>query len=371
MMQHTLKSLLVERLIDAYHFLLTFPWRNRRDLREGYTVVLPVIPEFYAVTDYNLRFLSACNLPNCKEVIVITDCYRNHDENKEVIARYAKDLPIRLVVQPAYRRLLMQVQKRSFVVHTMNFVTAIKLTRTKHVFLHDGDFFLTDHDHIERLYAEAVRDGLDMLSTYSRPHPGKEYADEEVVFPATFELMLRRNFMTSSPAYKIFAGEWRGKWYGNFVRFFLCVRNERCRMLDTPGGDPRYIDDDADRIGPNDPIPVGLHFKHLFERYWKFKIQGRKFDDGKYTMFLLFMMTRANPECRHQYFPDMQNYLESVRPAYRSSYFEPFERYFQQFVNHDALTQQERTIMLEGFEQLKSAIAHNEANVASTVGQSS
>ncbi len=354
------KRWLIERLIDVYHYVLIFPLVRRRNQLDAYTVILPVIPEFYAVTEYNLRFLSRCDLSNCHEVIVITDSHKHHAENRRVVARYADKMNIRLVVQPFYRRLLMKIQRRSFVVHTMNFITAIKESRTKYVYLHDGDFFLTDGGHIERIFAEGRRDKLDMLSTYSRPYSDYGYADESIVFPATFELLIRRDFMTSSPAYKIFAGEVNGKWHGNFTNYFLTVRNDRCRMLDTPGGDPRFIDDDADRLGPDDPIPVGLHFKHLFERYWKFRDQGTSFDDGKYTMFFLYMMTVANPDCEHQYFPSMDVYLKSVKPVYRSNYYGAFERYFLQFIAHDALSDKEREMMRQGFEQLQEAILQNE-----------
>lgn len=363
-----IRARLIGCLIDIYHFLLTCPWKNRLRLKDGYTIILPIVPDFYGVTEYNLRFLSACNLPNCDRVLVVTDSHRFQKKNLQVLEHYRDRLPLRYLVIPWHRRFLMRIHRRSFVVHTTNFVTGINQSRTKYCFLHDADFFITDHDHIERLYEECQHDRLDMLSSYSRPHPGKDYAQsEDIVFPATFELMVRRGFMTSSPAYKIFAGEWDGKWHGNFVRFFLSVRNEKCRMLDTPGGDPRYIEEeDAERLPPGVPIPVGLHFKHLFERYWKFLDQGKRFDEGKYTMFFLYITASANEGCSDQYFSSMDEYLGSVQPAYRSAYYGPFERYFLQFVEQDALTASEREIMLRGFETLKEAIESNETAALSS-----
>ncbi len=340
---------------ELFHRVIVGRWNRVTTQSPGYTVILPIIPEFYPILEYNLRFLAECDHTHCDEILVVADSRFRWQENQKIVASYAKRLPVRYLVLPLFRRTLLKLHWVSHVIFTSNFVTAVKQCKSRYCYLHDGDFFLTDTNHIENLYHESERDGLNLLATYSRPYPSYEYFADDEVFPATYELMMRRDFLTSRPPYFLLAGLIRGQWHPTFTRFYREVRNETCRMRDTPGGDPRCYPKEKSRIGEGRSLPVGIHFKHLFNRIRAFEEKGRKFVDDRYAIFLLHALTSANACGRHPLFANLDEYFASVQVG-NSDYFPIFERYFTEFLNQNLLSESERDYLSTAFEMLKAKI---------------
>ena len=166
---HARSHAIRETALEYYFALLGGHWRKVRNRLDSYTILIPVVPEFYPVTELNLRFLLSCDLTHCRELILVADSRRYRAENLFVIRRHATGPRIRYVVLIATKRLLLQLHRTPYVVHATNLTAGANLAAAEYLFLHDMDFFLIDSGYTERTFREMQRG--DLVSAYTRNYP--------------------------------------------------------------------------------------------------------------------------------------------------------------------------------------------------------
>ncbi|MDQ2947589.1 MAG: hypothetical protein M3Y27_16930 [Acidobacteriota bacterium] len=87
-----------ETLREFYYSLLSGHWQRVADPNPGYSIVMPVVPEFYSITEWNLRFLFACDLTHCNELILVADSWAFRHENMALFQAHAGSPLVNIVV---------------------------------------------------------------------------------------------------------------------------------------------------------------------------------------------------------------------------------------------------------------------------------
>lgn len=314
-----------EKLIAIYYYFLAGRWNCPANLKDGYTIILPVGPKFYPIMEYNLRFLTSCNLSNCDQILIVSYSKEFYSENMFVINKYSRKIKIKYVVPTVDKRWLLKIQQPPRTKYTSNLITGTNESITEYIYFHDLDFFITDKNHIEELFAQGRKENLNLISTYTRDYDlGKS--------PATFELLVKRDFMISKPPFTLFACNISGRWFPTFMRFYLHAKSGAEKLMDKEG--------------------VGIHFKHLFEELWLFENEKDKFIDSKYSVFLSFVLNSSNCFIRYPLVKSIDGYFSKV-VLLKTPYFEKFENDFLNFLNNPVILEKEKNFMLSSFGRLK------------------
>ncbi|QTA79119.1 transferase-domain-containing protein [Desulfonema limicola] len=317
-----------EKLIFLYYFFLGGSWHKLENPKNGYSVILPVLPEFYGITEYNLRFMTSCDLADCNEIIVVSDSPKYYNENLNAVNRYSNIVNIKYIVISNFKRLLIKFHKTSHVIHAANLITGINHSKSKYIFIHDMDFFITEKNHMKKIFDQITREQLNLISSYSRTYPtGKA--------PATYELLLSRQFITSRPPYFLFGCNINGKWYSTLTRFYIEAKTGREKLMDSD---------------------IGIHFKHLFDRYRAFEKQKTSFVDLKYSIFMLFVLSKANPCVKHNLLETLDEYFNMVKIE-KMPYLEKLEKYFLLMTGSPLISKKEREFMMSCFKSLKDRLS--------------
>lgn len=318
---------LKEFLSDTHHFLLSGFWNKLKNPKEKYTVVMPVLPEFYGIMEYSLRFLTSCNLDNCNEIIIVSDSKKYYSENVSITKLFLNKVKIKYVVLPLYKRLLLKLNFSGYVIHATNLVTSIKHSRSKYIFMHDMDCFILEKNYLEDLFSQIRNEKLNLISTYTRSYPYGE-------FPALYELMVSREFLTKTPPFMIYARTIYGEYYSTFTR---CYLRSKCGR---------------EKLGN---IDVGVHFKHLFVNFRTFQEQKSDFIDSKYSIFLLFVLSLANPFVKHNLFKSLDEYFNNAILE-KTPYLEELEMDYYRVSKSPLISQREKEIMYSSFSRLKEKL---------------
>jgi hypothetical protein len=341
--RHRLRQALLPIFNSVYYRLLGGRWPQSRGSEPGYTIILPVAPEWYSVTEYNLRFLATCALDHCRRIIVIAHNGRYFHENSGVVrdyaARFGPHIDVSYFVLPHAVRFWLRLRQTPHNVHAANLVAAIAAASTTYVYVHDADFFLTDKDYLESAYNEMEADQLDALSPYPRFHPGITFPT-----PATYELMVRRQYLQRTSPSTLFAREIHRIWYSTFVRFFVLTKTARWRLRDVTGRDSLSMEDSSDL--------QGIHFKHMFDNLRSFQRNPSGFADKKFNIFLLTLLSESNSRTRRVVGGGVAGYLRT-RSVCSGRYLDYFKRTLCEFVRQDEITPDERTVMVEALHKLE------------------
>lgn len=282
-----IRQALKESLLQSYLTLLAGRWRRTRTSLKGYTILMPVLPEFYPVTELNLRYLFSCDLTHCDELILVSDSSKYHAENLSVVRRYSERIKIRYAVLPRYQRILLELYRTPYVIHGTNLAACIEMARSEYVFLHDMDFFLMDTEYVEKVFAEIKKANLNLISAYTRQYP-------RGLAPAVYELMIRRDFVTSRYPSLLYGCTRNNEWYSTLEWLFHQSANGAEKLMD---------------------LDLGIHFKHLFADFRTFEKGRYDAVEPSYSMFLLYVLCAENRRCTRRIFDDIDDCIRKVAHA--------------------------------------------------------
>ncbi len=129
-------------------------WSVPTALDDGYTVVLGTPWDLRHLLEVNLRFVSAADTTNLRELFVVFD--RCHRGEMDAIARSTQerfpDLPLRFLHYPDRPGRLVERINVSTFYNSLNVTLAITEASTRTVILHDFDLYPVVPEYFERLH---------------------------------------------------------------------------------------------------------------------------------------------------------------------------------------------------------------------------
>jgi hypothetical protein len=307
-------------------------WPAHAELRDGYTVLLPVPGDLPVFLRLALAVVAAQDPAGKRETLVVPDRMTSAFARALASAKRSSDADApRLVTIGATGRTMERLTASPAVNYFLQLYYGVAATRTTHALLHDADLFINDPAFLAAHHARCREEGLACLGV--EPAWGPWHRERELHhLVATSEMMFDVRWMRSFPPWQ--HRPHYGKLYGEHHGF---------DVTDLPQAKtaPRLC-------ALHDPQGRFEHFNWVLGFYREFQQARRPVEDNRFLILLIrllvdvFSTTEDVPDGSGGHLPTMTQLVRGLRdPTQPVTYLESataqqypeFRRKLQRVIN--------------------------------------